>query len=120
MMKHIENIGNVAYIASPVSMYVKGAKTCDDYYEGVKNAEAHAAKVAIKAKDMGYIPVSAPMTFLSVYDERTEREIALEACFSILKKCDVFFYDMKDLHKSEGMRKELEFAQKNGLTIVAI
>lgn len=120
MMRHIENIGIVAYIASPVHIYIRNAKTYDDYVFGLENARSHATAVAIKAKEMGYIPVSAPMTFLSVYDERTEREIALEACFSVLKKCDVFFYDTRDLHKSEGMRKELEFAQKNGLTIVAI
>lgn len=120
MMKNIENIGIVAYIASPVNTYIRNAKTYDDYVFGLENARSHATAVAIKAKEMGYIPVSAPMTFLSVYDEMTEREIALEACFSILKKCDVFFYDTRDLHKSEGMRKELEFAQKNGLTIVAI
>lgn len=115
-MENIENIGKVAYIASPVARYISAF----EYDVGVLNAKNHAARIATIAKTRGYIPVSVPLMFLDVYDEREEREVALEACFSILKKCDVFFYDRRDLHKSEGMRCELKFAQENGITIVAI
>lgn len=105
--------GLVAYIASPVSIYLK-----DDYNEGVKKAILHAKRVATKAKDCGYIPLSAPMAFLHIYDERFEREKAMSACFEILEKCDVLFYDQRDLHKSEGMRRELMFAKSKGIKIV--
>lgn len=106
----------LAYIATPVAFFFIGRTP----KSALNTAITHAKKVSKIAKDMGYIPISLPMSFLKIYDEKTERDMALRDCLSVLKRCDVFFYLQKDLPLSVGMSNELEMAQDLKLEIVEI
>lgn len=106
----------IAYIATPVAFFYIGRSP----KSALNTAITHAKKVSKRAKEMGYIPLSLPMSFLKIYDEATEREKAMKDCLIVLKKCDVFFYLSSDLPLSVGMSNELEMAQDLGMEIVEI
>lgn len=109
-------VKKIAYIATPVAFFFIGRTP----KSALNTAITHAKMVSKKAKEMGYIPLSLPMSFLKIYDEQTERDMALRDCLSVLKKCDVFFYLQKDLPLSVGMSNELEMAQDLGMEIIEI
>lgn len=103
----------IAYIASPVKLFFK--KHIEDKYLGNEYAYLKALEnVKLFRKKFGndYIPISAPLMFLKVYDENTEREEAFDAGLEILKMCDVFAYRVDDYSESEGIKKELELAKR--------
>lgn len=106
----------IAYVATPVAFFYIGRSP----KSALNTAITHAKKVSKRAKDMGYIPLSLPMSFLKIYDEATERDRAMMDCLEVLKKCEVFFYLSSDLPLSVGMSNELEMAQDLGLEIVEI
>lgn len=110
----------VAYIASPVAIYFTKNLSDEEFIESCKKAKSHALQVSLAAKEKGYIPLSVPILFLDIYDERAERDRALRDCFEILERCDVFFYQKNDLPKSEGMQKELKYAMDRGMLIVEV
>lgn len=115
---HINN-NKLSYIASPVKVYFE--KYPDDkeianeyaYLKALQNMREFKRIYGNK-----YIPISAPLLFLKVYDENTEREEAFQAGLEILKRCDVFAYNVDDYMKSKGIRDEYKLAKELGLEIV--
>lgn len=113
------NKNKLSYIASPVKVYFE--KYPDDkeianeyaYLKALQNMREFKRIYGNK-----YIPISAPLLFLKVYDENTEREEAFQAGLEILKRCDVFAYTVDDYMKSKGIRDEYKLAKELGLEIV--
>ena len=113
------NKNKLTYIASPVKVYF------ERYPDDKEIANEHAFLKALKnmrefRRNYGnnYIPISAPLLFLKVYDENTEREEAFHAGLELLKKCDVFGYKAEDYVVSKGIREEYKIAIELGLEIV--
>lgn len=111
------NKNKLAYIASPVKVYF-------ERYIDKEIANEHAYLKALqnvrefkRIYENKYIPISTPLMFLKVYDENTEREEAFKAGLEILKKCDIFVYNVNDYIKSKGIRDEYKLAKELGLKI---
>lgn len=104
------------YVASPIAHYfgVYGKE------QGINYAKRHALAVSKQVKELGHIPISAPLMFLGVFDEQKERELAVRAGLMVLATCNAFAYRECDLLLSEGMHKELELAKKLGLEIIEL
>lgn len=104
------------YVASPVAHYfgVYGKE------QGLNYAKRHALAVSKQVKELGHIPISAPLMFLGVFDEPKERDLAMRAGLIILSLCDAFAYRKCDLILSEGMREELEGARLRKIEIIEL
>lgn len=104
------------YVASPIAHYfgVYGKK------QGINYARRHALEVSKQVKELGHIPISAPLMFLGVFDEPKERDLAIKAGLIILSLCDAFAYRKCDLILSEGMREELEGARLRKIEIIEL
>lgn len=110
----------LAYIASPVKVYFE--RFSDDKEIANEHAYLKALQNMREFKMIyrnNYIPISAPLLFLKVYDENTEREKAFHAGLEILKKCDVFAYKAEDYIVSKGIRDEYKIAKELSLEIVS-
>lgn len=105
-----------AYVASPVAYYFR------NYGEikGLKFARRHAIAVCREIKALGYIPISAPLLFLGVYNETQERDLAMNAGLMVLESCDAFAYRECDLILSEGIQEELKEAKLRKMEIVEL
>ena len=78
-----------------------------------KLAIAECRKV-IKA---GYIPISPVLAFGEVFDESADREKAINAGLELLSHCSyIYFSTHADAARSQGMKKEREYANELGLT----
>lgn len=78
-----------------------------------KLAIAECQKV-IKA---GYIPISPVLAFGEVFDESADREKAINAGLELLSHCSyIYFSTHADAARSQGMKKEREYANELGLT----
>lgn len=113
------NKNKLTYIASPVKVYF------EKYPHDKEIANEYAYLKALqnmrefkRIYGNNYIPISAPLLFLKVYDENTEREEAFQAGLEILKKCDVFSYKVCDYINSKGIRDEYKLAKEIGLEII--
>lgn len=114
-----KNNNKLTYIASPVKVYFEkypGDKEIANEYAYLKALQNMREFKRIYGNN--YIPISAPLLFLKVYDENTEREEAFQAGLEILKKCDVFAYKADDYIKSKGIRDEYKLAKEIGLEII--
>lgn len=93
-------------------------KKCEEKVnEEIKNFDKNAREFE-RIYGSAYIPISAPLLFLKVYDENNERKEALEAGLEILKKCDIFAYKTDDYIKSKGLRGEYRIAKEIGVEII--
>lgn len=113
------NKNKLTYIASPVKVYFE--KYPDDKEIANEYAYLKALQNMREFKRIygnNYIPISAPLLFLKVYDENTEREEAFQAGLEILKKCDVFAYKADDYIKSKGIRDEYKLAKELDIEII--
>ena len=78
-----------------------------------KLAIAECRKV-IKA---GYIPISPVLAFGEVFDESVDRDKAVNAGLELLSHCSyIYFSTHTDAARSQGMKKEREYANELGLT----
>ena len=78
-----------------------------------KLAIAECQKV-IKA---GYIPISPVLAFGEVFDESVDRDKAVNAGLELLSHCSyIYFSTHADAARSQGMKKEREYANELGLT----
>ena len=78
-----------------------------------KLAIAECRKV-IKA---GYIPISPVLAFGELFDESADREKAINAGLELLSHCSyIYFSTHADAARSQGMKKEREYANELGLT----
>jgi len=78
-----------------------------------KLAIAECQKV-IKA---GYIPISPVLAFGEVFDESVDRDKAINAGLELLSHCSyIYFSTHADAARSQGMKKEREYANELGLT----
>ena len=78
-----------------------------------KLAIAECRKV-IKA---GYIPISPVLAFGEVFDESADRDKAINAGLELLSHCSyIYFSTHADAARSQGMKKEREYANELGLT----
>lgn len=104
------------YVASPIAHYfgVYGKE------QGINYAKRHALAVSKQVKELGHIPISAPLMFLGVFDEPKERELAMRAGLMVLATCNAFAYRECDLLISEGMREELEEARLRKMEIIEL
>lgn len=104
------------YVASPIAAFynnpsIKDPKTqCQDY----------ARDLCSVVKKAGFIPVNAALNFVGVYSEETEREVAIECAFELLKRCDAIAYTDIDFMLSSGIKKEAELAKELGMDIYII
>lgn len=113
------NKNKLTYIASPVKVYFEkypGDKEIANEYAYLKALQNMREFKRIYGNN--YIPISAPLLFLKVYDENTEREEAFQAGLEILKKCDVFAYKADDYIKSKGIRYEYKIAKELEIEII--
>ena len=102
--------GRLVYVASPFR-----AIACPDrdrlYY-----AKRIALEEAKKLKGHGYIPLSPVLLFDGIYNEQKERELALKAGLALLETCDYIYVSThRDSKNSEGIKAELEHAEKLGI-----
>lgn len=89
----------IAYIAQPYAYLLKFGLNAPIEYAKDK------ASIALKA---GFIPLSPVLAFNGIYNEATQRKLALSHAIFLMKKCDVFCLSYQELSLSEGMRNELE------------
>ena len=101
----------MVYVATPYA----GLNVSDinRSFAAKKLAIAECRKV-IKA---GYIPISPVLAFGEVFDESADREKAINAGLELLSHCSyIYFSTHADAARSQGMKKEREYANELGLT----
>lgn len=107
----------LCYICSPIKHYFQFGS---NHNHCLKLAKAHAMQLAREVKALGYIPISAPLMFLGVYDEPLEREEALIASLRVLTTCHALAYRECDLIISEGIKWEVEEATLRGMEVIKL
>lgn len=107
----------LCYVCSPIKHYYRVAS---NERLAIKHAKAHAMQLAREIKALGYIPISAPLMFLGVYNEPLEREEALRASLRVLTTCQALAYRECDLLISEGIKCEVEEATLRGMEVIKL
>lgn len=105
----------VIYVSSP---YKAVLESIEDKQEAQEKIISYALQGAAAIKEMGYTPLSPVLCFEGVYQEESERELALKGSLELLKVCDgVLFVSTPYSSLSSGMALELESAKKLGIQI---
>ena len=89
-------------------------------YKQFKARNLEYAKELLKeAIDAGYVPIAPHLLYPQVLDDDNslERNIALELCKNLLKRCDAVLVGKK-YGVSQGMKLEIELARKLGKKII--
>ena len=96
----------IAYIAGPYRAKTK---------LGIIRNILKARKVAKEFWSKGYAVICPHMN--SALMNHLPEKVFMKGDFEILKKCDVLVV-MKGWQKSEGTKREIDFAKKQGITII--
>lgn len=104
------------YVASPINFFYK----TNHPKIAISLAKKRAINLSLKVKQLGYIPISAPLLFLDLFDEKKERQEAFKASLQVLCCCQIFAYCPRDLEISKGIREELEEAHMRGMKIIEL
>lgn len=89
------------------------AYICAPFRGDVKQNIEKAKEYARYVYDKGFIPITPHVMFPFLDDEkRVERESAMQMDMELLSKCEYMYIFGK---MTEGMQKEFEFAQENGI-----
>jgi hypothetical protein cfetvA_16596 len=109
--EQVKQTMRMVYVATPYA----GLNVSDINrpFAAKKLAIAECRKV-IKA---GYIPISPVLAFGEVFDESADRDKAINAGLELLSHCSyIYFSTHADAARSQGMKKEREYANELGLT----
>lgn len=93
--------GKIVYVMTP--------------YSKVERSEALgiASRACKKIKQKGFVPLSPVLLFDSIYDNDKEYEDVMDACFSLLCKCEYYYYTQTPhSQSSNGMTQELTWAKE--------
>lgn len=104
------------YVASPIASFHNNPSIEDPQTQ----CQEYARNLCCVVKQAGFIPVNAALNFVGVYSEESEREVALECAFELLKRCDAIAYTDIDYILSSGIKKEAELAKELGMDIYTI
>lgn len=100
----------IVFVSSP---YAAILDAFEDKEQAKKLVLAHARAGARKVLEMGHIPLSPVLAFEGVYDEGTQRELAIAHSLTALKWCEgVLFVRSEYSPFSTGMVLEEEWAKK--------
>ena len=100
----------IVFISSP---YASILENFEDKEKSRELVFKHARAGARKILEMGHIPFSPVLAFEGVYDEKTQRELAISDSLSMLRRCDgVLFVRSEFSPFSAGMVLEEEWAKK--------
>ena len=106
----------LVYVASPVKAVYDLVFNENDANFVIKNLAIAGCK---RVKKAGFTPVSPVLMFNEIYDENTERDRIIQACEEVLKKCDEIMVVSSSYNEySKGIKYEIEFANKLGITQV--
>lgn len=116
-------IKELCYVTSLVAHHLEFKDKIEDNPFGYTTQDAirdNALQNSKIAKDLGYIPISTPLMWLGLYDDNNDRDLILNNCLEVLKKCNAILYKESEFEISEGIKLEVRFAKQNGLKIIKI